>query len=55
MRVEERDLGFGVVEQRTYDEDGKLMDVRKIYPSVDVRGVNPIKLSHGTAGGHDHT
>lgn len=51
-RVEERVLDFGVVEQRTYNEDGQLMDIRKVYPSVDAKRHRLIKLSPGTSGGH---
>lgn len=51
-RVEERHLDYGVVERRTYDENDRLVDVRKIYPRVDVKGVALMKRSPGSSGGH---
>lgn len=36
MRVRKREVGYGVVEERLYDDDDKLVEIRKIQPKNEV-------------------
>lgn len=54
LKVVERELDHGVVEKRIYDEDGKLVDIRRVYPSGTVSNVRYIPRKPGAIGGHEH-
>ena len=47
-------LDGGVIEKRIYDEDGKLVDIRKEYPPRHIgRSRAPYVRTPGTLGGHE--
>lgn len=55
LLMEERriELCGGIVERRFYDEDGKLVEIRKEYPpDTDVGSLANFKIHHGSKGGH---
>lgn len=53
-KVQERVLTSGIVERRTYDENNKLVDIRKIYPKLKVsKKASRIPRSPGASGGHE--
>lgn len=55
MERKDTDLGNGVIERRFYDQDGKLTEIRKIYPpATQVSRVNRIPRNPGGFGGHDY-
>lgn len=47
-------LHGGVVEKRYYDEDGKLVEIRKVYPrNTPVKRLGNYKSCAGASGGHN--
>lgn len=54
MRKETTTLDYGIIEERFYDQDDKLVDIRKIYPSdAPVKSNAWVKRSPGSSGGHE--
>lgn len=55
MRAESRTLHNGVVETRFYDDDGRLVEIRKKQPDgAAAREVSPLKRHPGVSGGHQY-
>lgn len=50
MRKETRELDFGIVEERTYDTEGKLVEIRKVYPPAMISSTR--SFVRRQSGGH---
>lgn len=52
MKEIKKELVGGAIETRFYDENDRLVDIRKWYPPGRVKNVNPFTSS--TSSGHDY-